>query len=652
MSSAENPETATVQPFPKAFWTANVTELFERAAYYSMASFVVIYLGQLGFGDTWPSFLNSTVLWGLVYFLPILSGTIADQIGFRRALLVAFVLLAAGYLLMGYPIWFGGSVLAQTIGKDFTATTRDAVVVVTAILLIGVGGSIVKPCISGTVQKTAGSRATLGFAIFYMVINIGSLFGRGTAFVVRSGSSVGTILMVVAICSAAAAGIVALVYWTTRADRAKTSVWIPTVGFTLIVVAGGATVFGLFSARAAERSGLDAARLSYIFAVAAVAAAVAFFVVLFTYREPAVAAGAPAKPKRTPGRILMDMVLVLGSLRFALFLLVMSGFFFIYNQVYNVLPLYAKRVVETNPAMDLYTAANPFVIVCFQLMISRIFGKLKPIRSMVVGTLIVSVAMLINLTPLYLEGGPRAILANWLPIASVFIIMTVALIALGELFTSARMYEYIGALAPKGQEGLFLGYANLPLALGAMVGGPVGAFIFNKIMARGATTRPDGLLELVQANNALGWLVLLGIGLVSAAALWQFNRWIERPAVTLARPERAPALVVLLGVLTVALGAWALVEAGLLVGSFEATFRTVAALILLVGWVALDASVGLQMIKGKAWARGVFIVGFPTLWALTASSFSVTALEANAACWVVGLLILTRRSAIAYFGEE
>jgi hypothetical protein len=50
-----------------------------------MASFVVIYLGQLGFGDYWPSFLSSSVLWFLVFFLPILSGTIADQIGFRRA---------------------------------------------------------------------------------------------------------------------------------------------------------------------------------------------------------------------------------------------------------------------------------------------------------------------------------------------------------------------------------------------------------------------------------------------------------------------------------------------------------------------------------------------------------------------------------------
>lgn len=664
--------TALVQPFPSSFWTANVTELFERAAYYSMASFVVIYLGQLGFGESWPSFLNSTVLWGLVYFLPILSGTIADQIGFRRALLVAFVLLAIGYLLMGYPVWFGGSKLAPTIAKEVTASTRDVVTIVSAILLIGIGGSVVKPCISGTVQKTSGTRATLGFAIFYMVINIGSLFGRGTAFVVRSGSSVQTVLMVVAVCALAAAGLVALVYWTTKADKAKTSAWVPTIGFLLIVIAAAWVVARTFGARAAERTRVDPAQLSYIFAVAAVAAAVAFLVVLLAYREPAAPAGAPAKPRRSVRRILVDMVLVLGSLRFALFLVVMAGFFFIYNQVYNVLPLYAKRVVETNPAMDLYTAANPFMIVCFQLLISRTFGKMKPIRSMVIGTVIVSLAMLINLGPLYNSGGIRAIAANWLPIASVFIIMTVALIALGELFTSARMYEYIGALAPKGQEGLFLGYANLPLALGSMVGGPVGAFLFNKIMAKGATTLPNGLLELDRTQNMFGWLILMAIGLVSAAALWQFNRWVERSeprprkGVGLAQPQsimqaKPPATLAVVGGLNLALAAWSLVAAALLAWDTLARFNTLSnrdtitgcfIACGLIGWTALEASVGIQMLRRRSWARGVFIVAFPTLWALSASWFSSAALTASAASWLIGLAFLTRPSAIEFFGED
>ena len=100
MAGAVSPDRAAAESasgaehFPAVFWTANVTELFERCAYYSMASFVVIYLGQLGMGKYWPSNLNS-ILWTIVYFLPIISGTIADQVGFRKSLLVAFVLLAA-----------------------------------------------------------------------------------------------------------------------------------------------------------------------------------------------------------------------------------------------------------------------------------------------------------------------------------------------------------------------------------------------------------------------------------------------------------------------------------------------------------------------------------------------------------------------------
>ncbi len=360
------------EKFPNVFWTANVTELFERAAYYSMASFVVIYLGQLGFGAYWPSFLNRRVLWTLVYFLPILSGTIADQIGFRRALLVAFVLLAAGYFLMGYPVWLGGSELSRDHRRrGHGGDPRRRWSIVAAILLIGVGGSVIKPCISGTVQKTAGARATLGFAIFYMVINIGSLFGRGTAFVVRSGSGVGDDprrggdLRAGGRLRARLPGLQA----RPRRGTREGSVWPATAGFTAIVVAAGvrrspgSTARGRGARRHRPRR---ASRTSSRWP--RVASVVAFFVVLFFYREPAAAAGTPAKPKRSIGRILLDMVLVLGNGRFTLFLVVMTGFFFIYNQVYNVLPLYVKRVVETSPAMDLYTAANPFVIVCFQLL--------------------------------------------------------------------------------------------------------------------------------------------------------------------------------------------------------------------------------------------------------------------------------------------
>lgn len=452
------------EAFPKSFWSANVTELFERGAYYAMASFMVLYLGQLGLGKYWPSTLNGSVLWSLVYFLPILSGTIADHVGFKKALSVAFILLAIGYFLMGYPVWFGGHVLSKDVGTEVTAGLDIILPVLIAILLIGMGGSVIKPCISGTVKKTAGSRATLAFGIFYMVINVGSLCGRGVAYFTRTHFN-----------------------------------------------------------------------LSYIFAVSVAFSIVAFFVVLFFYTDPekekgvAQIAAGESKPKKSVGRILLDMFLVLRNPRFSLFLLSMTGIWFIYNQVYNLIPLYLKNVVQLNPAMDLITMANPFVIVFFQLLITKNFGKLKPVNSIIIGGFIFSFSMLINLAPIFLLGGAREIsFIKVLPIGSLFAVFTVAIIAFGELFASARQYEYIGSLAPKGQEGLFLGYANLPMAFGALSGGFGGAFIFNEIMCKNAIKLPSGLLDLDPTWNAIGWLVLMSVGLLSVFFLKLYNRWLEK----------------------------------------------------------------------------------------------------------------------------
>ena len=324
--------------------------------------------------------------------------------------------------------------------------------------LIGVGASIIKPCIAGTVQKTAGARKTLGFGIFYMVVNMGSLLGRAVSFFFRR-----------------------------RFD------------------------------------------LTAIFGVSMLMASIAFLVVLLVYKEPDLEmGGGEKKPAKSMGEIFTGMFTVLRNGRFAMFLVVSSGFYFIYNQVYNLLPLYVKRTVELKPAMDIYTIANPFVIVGFQLLITLAFGKLPPIKSIIVGTVIIGFAMLINLAPIYMAGGVGLRMFDLLPLGSLFIVLTVALIAFGELFAAARLYEYIGSLAPPGQEGLFLGYSNIPLALGSLVGGPAGAFLFNAVMCRGAQKLPNGLLKLDPHAATLGWVILTLIGLTSAASMFGYNEWLKR----------------------------------------------------------------------------------------------------------------------------
>jgi len=452
-----NTQIKNTEAFPKTFWTANVTELIERSAYYAMASFVVLYLGRLGLGDYWPSTLNG-ILWFLVFFLPILSGTIADEIGFKKSLLGAFVLLAIGYFIMGYPVWFGGATLLAKSSSEITSGYDIIIPVIGAIILIGLGGSVIKPCVSGTIQKTSGKRATLGFGIFYMVINIGSLLGRGISYIARKEFD-----------------------------------------------------------------------LSYIFAVSVAASILAFFVVLFFYKEPE--QEIKDEPKKTVAKILLDMVLVLRNLRFTVFLLVISGFWFVYAQVYNVLPKYLEMVVEIDPAVDIYTMANPFVIVFFQLLVIKLFGKFKPIKSIIIGGIIIGLSMLINLVPILLYGNIReGVNLFWvtIPIGSLFIVLTVALIAFGELFAAARQFEFIGALAPKGKEGLFLGYANLPMAIGALIGGPAGAAILNEIMCKNSIMLENGLLQLDPFWNSLGWIILMGIGIASAFFMWLYNRWIQK----------------------------------------------------------------------------------------------------------------------------
>jgi len=56
----------------------------------------------------------------------------------------------------------------------------------------------------------------------------------------------------------------------------------------------------------------------------------------------------------------------------------------------------------------------------------------------------------------------------------------------------------------------------------------VGALIFNEVMCAGSTKLPNGLLELDPVQNTIGWLILGGIGLLSAAMMWSFNIWLKR----------------------------------------------------------------------------------------------------------------------------
>ena len=148
--------------FPRVFWMANGAELFERAAFYGMFIALTLYLSrEVGFSDVTGHWIAAGFSASL-YLVPTFTGALADKMGFRRALLLAFALLTAGYGLLG------------------AFQTKPTTIV--ALLLVVLGGSFVKPIISGTVAKSsdAHNRAR-AFSIFYQVVNIGAFAGKTVA---------------------------------------------------------------------------------------------------------------------------------------------------------------------------------------------------------------------------------------------------------------------------------------------------------------------------------------------------------------------------------------------------------------------------------------------------------------------------------------
>ncbi len=140
---------------PVTFWLANLMEFFERGAYYGLNAVLAVYLAdQLKFSVESVGFLQGFV-YALTYLIPIAGGALAERLGYRRMLLVAFSLLTVGYFLAG-------------------ATTKYSVVFA-SLLVMATGSGLFKPIITGTVARTTTKETSgFGFGVYYWCINLGA----------------------------------------------------------------------------------------------------------------------------------------------------------------------------------------------------------------------------------------------------------------------------------------------------------------------------------------------------------------------------------------------------------------------------------------------------------------------------------------------
>lgn len=144
-------------PFPPVFWIANLLEVLERFAYYGIYFSFGIYMTSLGYSRDQLGKVQ-TIFLLLSYCVPLFSGTAADRWGFKKVFIVAYL----AYL---------PSILLLILTKSFSG-------IALTMLSIGLAAGIFKPLVAGTVRATTDkTNGSLGFGIFYAMVNVGGSLG-------------------------------------------------------------------------------------------------------------------------------------------------------------------------------------------------------------------------------------------------------------------------------------------------------------------------------------------------------------------------------------------------------------------------------------------------------------------------------------------
>src|SRR5467141_4153639 len=178
--------------FERSFWVANVSELFERLSYYAAFASLARYLHEALNFPTERAADLSGLFGGLVWFLAIFGGAIADRLGFRRALAIAYLILAGSYFLLG------------SLGAPWLAPLRNAVplvALVTFVLMLpALGVAMVKPSVVGTTARASNENVrSIGYSIYYTLVNIGGALGPYIADWVHQHMSVENVFRVAAL---------------------------------------------------------------------------------------------------------------------------------------------------------------------------------------------------------------------------------------------------------------------------------------------------------------------------------------------------------------------------------------------------------------------------------------------------------------------
>ncbi len=301
------------------------------------------------------------------------------------------------------------------------------------------------------------------------------------------------------------------------------------------------------------------------------------FLMLLMYTEPGKAEReAELATKRAAGKeksLAAESLEELAKPHVWVYLLIFSGFWFMFNSLFDVLPAHIEDWVDTrdivttifgsggphNELVKFFVDMNPsntevlpegmlninammIMLTCF--LFASISGQMKAITSMTIGTLLASLA-------LFLSGASAL---GWVSIGAI------AVYSVGEMLSSPKFSEYIGNFAPADKKGMYLGFSQISLAIGWTLEGQVGPRLYDQFSSKDRFARellekngmdhaaakaiPQGeaFQKLVDSlglpahdvtaqlyalhNPGAMWIFMGAVGVVSAAGIWWYGTWV------------------------------------------------------------------------------------------------------------------------------
>lgn len=472
-----------LKQYSRAFWVANFVELLERLAYYAMFIVLTIYLSNIwGFSDAEAGIISG-VFSALLYFLPTFVGAVADKIGFRSSIILAFALLSVGYFSLGiYPTLLENAGLVSygtgngtgifsgyfaniglvEFGKEtaFTGLRTSAYQwgIVPILAFLVVGGAFIKSVISGTVAKeTSPDNRARGFSIFYMMVNIGAFTGKTVVDPLRQSL-----------------GDVGLVY------------------------------------------------MNYFSAFMTLAALI---IVFFFYKSTQVKGEGKSMKE-----IWHALVKVCSNTRLVVLILITSGFWTVQQQMYASMPKYVIRMVGEGASPGWISNVNPLVVLIFVNIITSLMKNRSALSSITVGMFIIPISALV------MASGNLFTVDSILGFHPITFMMMVGIAfqALAECFISPRFLEYFSLQSPKGEEGLYLGFSHLHSFVSSLIAFGISGFLLEAFCPDPKSERFANSLNFeadyaaATANAHYLWIVFFFVGLVSALALVIYSRYVNR----------------------------------------------------------------------------------------------------------------------------